>query len=67
MPDAATGNKPIAFGDFSYYWVVLRAPFSLRVLTDKFVLNDQIGYLALEYLDGKLVRIDAVKVLLMTA
>ena len=65
MPDAATGNKPIAFGDFSYYWVVLRAPFSLRTLTEKFVLNDQIGYLALEYLDGKLVRRDAVKVLQM--
>ena len=67
MPDAASGNKPIAFGDFSYYWVVLRAPFSLRTLTEKFVLNDQIGYLALEYLDGKLVRRDAVKVLQMTA
>ena len=65
MPDAASGNKPIAFGDFSYYWVVLRAPFSLRTLTEKFVLNDQIGYLALEYLDGKLVRRDAVKVLQM--
>ena len=65
MPDATSGNKPIAFGDFSYYWVVLRAPFSLRTLTEKFVLNDQIGYLALEYLDGKLVRRDAVKVLQM--
>lgn len=67
MPDSIPGNKPIAFGDFSYYWVVLRAPFSLRTLTEKFVLHDQIGYLALEYLDGKLVRRDAVKVLQMTA
>ena len=65
MPDAIPGNKPIAFGDFSYYWAVLRAPFSLRTLTEKFVLHDQIGYLALEYLDGKLVRRDAVKVLQM--
>ena len=32
MPDAIPGNKPIAFGDFSYYWVVLRASFSLRTL-----------------------------------
>ena len=46
---------------------MLRAPFSLRTLTEKFVLHDQIGYLALEYLDGKLVRSDAVKVLQMTA
>lgn len=65
MPDVISGNKPIAFGDFSYYWAVLRAPFSLRTLTEKFVLHDQIGYLALEYLDGKLVRRDAVKVLQM--
>ena len=65
MPDAASGNKPIAFGDFSYYWVVLRAPFSLRTLTEEFALHDQIGYLALEYLDGRLVRRDAVKVLQM--
>ena len=65
MPDAIPGNKPIAFGDFSYYWAVLRAPFSLRTRTEKFVLYDQIGYLALEYLDGKLVRRDAVKVLQM--
>ena len=44
---------------------MLRAPFSLRTLTEEFVLHDQIGYLALEYLDGRLVRRDAVKVLQM--
>jgi len=62
MPDAESGKKPIAFGDFSYYWFISRSPVSLRTLTERFALNDQIGYLALEYLDGKLIRKDAIKV-----
>ena len=52
MPDIETGTKPIAFGDFSYYWVVGRKPVSVRTLLEKFVLYDQIGYLAFEYLDS---------------
>lgn len=63
MPDAEAGSKPIAFGDFSYYWFISRSNVSLRTLTEKFALNDQIGYLALEFLDGKLIRKDAIKVL----
>lgn len=63
MPDAGTGAKPIAFGDFSYYWTILRKRISVRSLTEKFALNNQIGYLAFEFLDGKLIRRDAVKVL----
>lgn len=26
MPDADSGEKPVAFGDFSYYWIVKRSP-----------------------------------------
>ena len=52
MPDIETGTKPIAFGDFSYYWIVGRKPVSVRTLLEKFVLYDQIGYLAFEFLDG---------------
>lgn len=56
MPDIETGTKPIAFGDFSYYWIVGRKPVTVRTLLEKFVLYDQIGYLAFEFFDGKLVR-----------
>jgi HK97 family phage major capsid protein len=65
MPDAASGTKPIAFGDFSYYWVIGRKPISVRTLIEKFTFYDQIGYLAIEYLDGKLVRKEAIKVIQM--
>lgn len=63
MPDADTGAKPIAFGDFSYYWVIGRSPIGVRTLSEKFAVLDQIGYLAYEFLDGKLVRNEAVKVI----
>ncbi|MGI6751551.1 MAG: phage major capsid protein [Anaerovoracaceae bacterium] len=66
MPSAETGNKPIAFGDFSYYWVVGRSPIELRTLSEKFAAVDQLGYLAYEFLDGRLVRPEAVKVLKIT-
>lgn len=65
MPDVAEGTKPIAFGDFSYYWVIGRMPVSLRTLTEKFAALFQIGYLAIEFLDGKLIRNEAIKVIQM--
>ena len=66
MPDVAEGSKPIVFGDFSYYWVIGRMPVSLRTLTEKFAALFQIGYLAIEFLDGKMIRNEAVKVIQMS-
>jgi HK97 family phage major capsid protein len=63
MPDAESGSKPIAFGDFSYYWVIGRKPIGVRTLSEKFATLDQLGYLAYEFLDGKLIRTEAVKVI----
>lgn len=56
-------GKVIAFGDFNYYWVITRMPISARSIQELFIANQQIGYLAQEYLDGKLIRNDAIKVL----
>lgn len=63
MPTAEAGTKPIAFGDFSYFWIVDRVPFMMRTLSEKFALNQQLAYLGYEYLDAKLIRPDAVKTL----
>jgi HK97 family phage major capsid protein len=65
MPNAESGFKPIAFGDSSYYWVIGRSPIGVRTLIEKFAAVDQIGYLAYEFLDGKLIRPEAIKVLQM--
>lgn len=65
MPSMGAGQKVIAFGDFSQYWLVQRFPVTLRTLREKFIMSGQIGYLGCEYLDGKLIRQEAVKVLQM--
>ena len=59
MPSADT---PVAFGDFSYYWIIRRAPLVVRMLRELFALNGQNGYLTYELIDGRLVRPEAVKV-----
>jgi len=65
MPDTDSGSKPIAFGDFSYYWIIGRRPIGVRTLSEKFATLDQLGYLAYEFLDGKLVRPETIKVIQM--
>ena len=65
MPCAGSGKKPVAFGDFSYYWVIDRRPVTMRPIVERFAINDQIGYIAYEFLDGKLVRQQAIKVLMV--
>ena len=66
MPNVGSGSKPIAFGDFGYYWIVRRRPVSIRTLIEQYANVDCIGYLAYELLDGKLIRPDAIKVMQMT-
>lgn len=63
IPSVGAGAKPIVFGDFSYYWIIDRSPVSIQALKELFVTLDQVGYLATEFLDGKLIRHDALKAL----
>lgn len=63
MPSSAPGSLPVAFGDFSHYWIVNRLPLSVRTLTERFTLQHQTGYLAYEFLDGRLTRPEAIKTL----
>ena len=63
MPDIGVGEKPIAFGDFSYYWIVDREPISIRSIRELYQRYQQTGYLATEYMDAKLIRPEAIKVI----
>lgn len=63
MPNAESGNRPVAFGDFSYYWIIIRRPLLVKVLGEIFAMEGKIGYLATELLDGFLIRKSAVKTL----
>lgn len=66
MPDADTGEKPVAFGDFSFYVIVDRSPASLKVLHELYAVTNQVGYVGYERLDGMLIRSEAVKVIKIT-
>ena len=66
MPGVESGSKPIAFGDFRYYWIVGRSPVHIRPLVEKYIHIDCIGYRAYEFLDGKQVRPEAIKVMQIT-
>lgn len=61
MPGTESGKCPVAFGDFSYYWIVVSRPLMVRVLSEKYVMEGKIGYLAVEILNGFLIRRKAIK------
>ena len=63
MPDIEAGAKCVAFGDFSFYWIINETDFTIRVLKDTFVMQQMVGYLSSFFLDGKLLRPEAIKVL----
>lgn len=67
MPAIAAGAKTIAFGDFSYYWIADRQGRSFKRLNELFAASGQVGFLASQRVDGKLILAEAVKVLVQKA
>ncbi|MCM1297827.1 MAG: phage major capsid protein [Muribaculaceae bacterium] len=67
MPAAAAGAKTVAFGDFSYYWIADRQGRSFKRLNELYAATGQVGFLASQRVDGKLVLAEAVKVLVQKA
>lgn len=67
MPALAAGAKSILFGDLSYYWVADRQGRSFRRLGELYAPTGQVGFLATQRVDGKLILPEAVKVMQMKA
>lgn len=63
VPELATGNRVMAFGDYSYYWIADRQGRSFKRLNELFATTGQVGFLASERVDGKLILSEAVKTL----
>lgn len=63
MPAIAAEAKTIAFGDFSYYWIADRQGRSFKRLNELYAANGQVGFLASQRVDGKLILPEAIKVL----
>jgi HK97 family phage major capsid protein len=60
-PELAAGNVALLFGDFSYYWIAERQGRSFKRLSELYAANGQIGFLASERIDGKLILPEAVR------
>lgn len=63
MPTIASAAKPIVFGDLKYYWIADRQGRTFKRLNELYAANGQVGFLASQRLDGKLILPEAVKVL----
>jgi HK97 family phage major capsid protein len=63
VPTLAAGAKTVIFGDFSYYWVADRAGRTFKRLSELFAATGQVGFVATQRVDGKLILPEAAKVL----
>lgn len=67
VPELAAGKKVMAFGDFSYYWIADRQGRSFKRLNELFAATGQIGFLASQRVDGKLILPEAIKTMKIKA
>lgn len=63
VPAIASAAKTIAFGDFSYYWVADRQGRMFKRLNELYAVTGQVGFVATQRVDGKLILPEAIKVL----
>ncbi len=63
VPAIEAGAKTIAFGDFGYYWIADRQGRSFKRLNELFATTGQVGFMATQRVDGKLILPEAIKVL----
>lgn len=67
MPDLGAENKPLAFGDFSYYWILDRRGVTMQRLNELYAENGQVGFRMRKRTDGKLTIAEAVKYIQMSS
>lgn len=62
-PNVAAGALAVAFGDFSNYWIADRMGRSVQRLNELYAGNGQVGFIATERVDGKVILPEAIKLL----
>lgn len=63
MHSLEAGAKPIAFGDFRYFWLLERGYAAILPLFEKYAITGHVGFIGSERIEARLTRPDAVKVL----
>lgn len=66
-PTMAAGALAIAFGDFGYFWIADRGARTFRRLNELYATNGQVGFIAAQRLDAKVMLPEAIKLLKMHA
>jgi HK97 family phage major capsid protein len=66
-PAVAAAALPIAFGDFSNYWIADRMGRSVQRLNELYAGNGQVGFIATERVDGKVILAEGIQLLKMAA
>ncbi len=62
-PTMAAGAYTVAFGDFNNYWIGDRAGRTVQRLNELYATNGQIGYVATERVDGKVILPEGIQLL----
>ena len=66
-PTVGAGAFAIAFGDFQNYWIGDRAGRTVQRLNELYATNGQVGYVATERVDGKVILPEGIQLLQMKA
>jgi len=66
-PVVAAGALPIAFGDFSNYWIADRMGRTVQRLNELYAGNGQVGFISTQRVDGKVILAEGIQLLKMGA
>jgi HK97 family phage major capsid protein len=66
-PIVEGGALAVAFGDFKNYWIGDRAGRTVQRLNELYATNGQVGYVATERVDGKVILPEGIQLLQMKA
>ena len=67
VPQMEAGAFSLAFGDFKNYWIADRAGRTVQRLNELYSTNGQVGFVATERVDGKVILPEGIKLLKMKA
>lgn len=65
VPVAASGALTVAFGDFKNYWIADRSGRTVQRLNELYSTNGQVGFVATERVDGKVILPEGIQLLKM--
>ena len=67
VPTVEASALTIAFGDFNNYWIADRSGRTVQRLNELYAGNGQVGFIATERVDGKVILSEGIKLLKMGA